>query len=100
MLDANHAVLREPQHQVVVEGAARHPLVATLEAAAVQVKHDGSRDHRRSLRREDVECVERIGAVAHVARQGHVRIGFALRCEQRLVERLRIRDVDDRSDPA
>ena len=47
------------------------------------------------MRRKDVERVERIVVVAHVARHGRVRIGLALRHEQWLVERPRIRDIDD-----
>ena len=49
----------------------------------------------RGLRRKYVERVERIAIVAHVARQDHVRIGLALRREQWLVERPRIRYIDD-----
>jgi hypothetical protein len=49
----------------------------------------------RGLRRKYVDRVERIAVVAHVARHGQVRIGLALRHEQWLVERPRIRDIDD-----
>jgi hypothetical protein len=49
------------------------------------------------LRSEDVERVERIGA--DVARHRLVRIGLALRRKEPLIERPRIRDIDDRPDP-
>ena len=95
-VDADHALLREPEHDVVVEGRSGLALVAALEAAAMDVDHPVL--PAPGPGGEHVELVGRIRAIRDIARDSHVRIGLLLLREQRRVELGGARRVDDRPD--
>jgi len=65
------------QHDVVIKGAARRPLVAADHAAAVD-EHKHRTPGAGGLRHEDIDDVARIAAVFHIAADLDARIGLLL----------------------
>ena len=83
-VDADHAVARCEQHDVVVEGAARRALAAADHATAVD-KHQHRPAPGAVLGDENIDYVARITAVFHVAQ--NLDAGVGLLFLQRRVER-------------
>src|SRR6516165_8184883 len=85
-VDADHAVARREQHDVVVEGAAGRALAAADHATAVY-KHQHRPARGAALGSENIDYVARITAVFHVAQDLDAGVGLLLL--QRRVEQCR-----------